>query len=60
MSYEIPAGENEQWEHEHEHRLIWICPSGCGYEYESERYVNEAMKCPTCDERCVSIGESYR
>jgi len=59
MSYEIHGEEEMQrWEHEHEHRIVWQCPQ-CNYQYEAERYVNEALECPHCKVRCEQAGESY-
>ena len=59
MSYEIHSEEElEDWEHEHQFRLVWKCPE-CDYRYEAERHVNEALKCPDCDMRCISVGETY-
>ena len=50
--------ENYRWEREHDHRIIWKCPI-CGYSYESERNVNEALNCPDCKCQTVNSGESY-
>lgn len=50
--------EQDQWEREHDHCLIWKCPK-CGYTYESPRDMNEAMPCEDCDGPTVLSGESY-
>lgn len=59
MSYDYDE-ERYREEREHDHKLIWKCPGECGYEYESERFVNEALKCPECGCQTVQAGESYR
>jgi len=60
MSYDEYDDERLQEEREINHRLIWKCPTpGCGYEYESERFVNEACKCPDCGAITRNSGESY-
>jgi predicted RNA-binding Zn-ribbon protein involved in translation (DUF1610 family) len=39
-------------------QIHWKCPQ-CGYSYDSEPRVNEALNCPDCGNRTVESGESY-
>lgn len=59
MAYEVHEDDMDQWEHEHDFRIVWGCPNGCGEEYEEPRGYNEAMPCSECGARCVKKGESY-
>lgn len=51
--------EADRWEREHEFRIRWGCPLCRSYEYEDERYCNQALPCPDCGVKCVQIGESH-
>lgn len=50
--------KEERWEREHQFLIKCKCPI-CDYSYDSERYVNEGLKCPTHDCKTIYYSESY-
>ncbi len=50
----------EEWERDRaiDLKIIWQCPN-CSYHYESERYVNEGLKCPECHSKTYEVGYSH-
>ena len=60
MSYEVPEDQQEQWEQEHDLRIIWKCSTpGCNFEYSDRRGYNEARPCPECGGQTRQAGEEY-
>ena len=60
MAFYYDSDEADQWEQEHDLKIIWKCPECKVYTYEAARYHNEALPCPDCRVDTINWGESYK